>query len=130
MDGNMPLKSAFRILLAIHLVANLLGGMSSPMDEQDNWSIEQGSVAGQDILGLGAVGFVVALLVCLIGLFFFRSWSRPMALFVTFIGLVSTIFIPVMGSSGWQSMLNGLGAICWGAALTMAYATELRFSFR
>ena len=81
-------------------------------------------------LGLGwIVIYFIAGVVGIIGLYLFKSWARPLNVFLV-LGLV-TVW-PIFGynlSSGWSQAFFDIAAITWGAVLGMAYFSVVRERF-
>jgi hypothetical protein len=69
-------------------------------------------------------------IVAVIGLYLFQPWSRPLALWMTALGL---LFHPLFGvslQSGWARLLLDVSSVLWGVVLAMSYVSSLsdRFS--
>jgi hypothetical protein len=64
-----------------------------------------------------------------IGLYFFQAWSRPLAIWMTALGL---LFHPVLGvslQSGWAQLMLDVSTLLWGAVIAMSYVSSLRERF-
>jgi hypothetical protein len=74
------------------------------------------------ILLIGAVAGTV-------GLLLFKRWSRPFSLWLSVLSMPS---YPLMGPvlySGWSLMITGFSLMLWGAALAMAYFSDVSTRF-
>jgi urea transporter len=83
------------------------------------------------MLGMGIASLVM--LVCgvtvTIGLLLLKSWSRPLALWLS---VLSMALYPLLGASvvsGWSTMLTEISSMLWGAALAMAYFADIKVRF-
>ena len=70
-----------------------------------------------------------ALIASLVGLYFYKSWARPLALHSTIIGLVLTPFFGASVSSGVESALFEAGAMTWGAIVALSYFSSVSSRF-
>lgn len=83
------------------------------------------------VLLLGAVSLILLVggIVATVGLLLFKPWSRAAALWLTALSLVIYPFLGPFLQSGWAFMLYEVAMMFWGAALAMAYFSELRPRF-
>jgi hypothetical protein len=68
-------------------------------------------------------------IVSVIGLYLFQPWSRPLALWMTGLGL---LFHPLFGvslQSGWAQLLLDVSSVLWGVVLAMSYVSSLSARF-
>ena len=137
----------FRVLILASVALGLIGGVTDfvfpdllPKDLNEAWEsyTPEGMewLLSEDADWISLVIFLVVILVFLalaivstIGLFLFKRWGRPVALWIT---VLSTITYPLFGAtlySGWALMLTQAAMLMWGAALAMAYFSDLRTRF-
>jgi urea transporter len=83
------------------------------------------------VLLLAAVSLILLVggIVATVGLLLFKPWSRAAALWLTVLSLVIYPFLGPFLQSGWAFMLYEVAMMFWGAALAMAYFSELRPRF-
>ena len=80
-------------------------------------------------MGVFAIVLFVGAIAGTVGLLLFKRWSRGFSFWLTVLSVASYPFLGPFMSSGWSFMLTELGMILWGAALAMAYFSELRLRF-
>lgn len=80
-------------------------------------------------LGLLMVVIVVAGLASTVGLFLLRRWARGLALWASVVSLLTYPALGPMVFSGWAFLLLEVSMALWGAALAMAYFSELKSNF-
>lgn len=76
-----------------------------------------------------SIGFMVLAVIATIGLLVLQPWARPLALWSS---ALSFLAYPILGAwlqSGVAAMLVGVGTTLWGAALAMAYFSDLKSHF-
>ena len=71
----------------------------------------------------------MALIVSIIGLFFFRAWARMLAFYSTVLTFAVYPFFGPTLSSAWASALSDASSLLWGAILAVAYYSSLRERF-
>ena len=86
------------------------------------------SAHGFVLMLLGLVLLVVDV-VSSIGLLMLKRWARSLALWFTLLGLTATPFMGATLSSGWAGLLLDASMLLWGAALAMAYFSDLKRHF-
>lgn len=72
---------------------------------------------------------VVAGLASTIGLLLLKRWARGLSLWASVISFLTYPFLGPMAFSGWAVMMIDVSMALWGAALAMAYFSELRVRF-
>ena len=80
---------------------------------------------------LVAMLYLVCLLATAVGLFYLKRWARSAALWVT-LGSVLLVLTPAAAPVLYSSIADVLitfSGMAWGAALAMAYFSELRVHF-
>jgi hypothetical protein len=78
---------------------------------------------GLGLLGLGS-GFVSS-----VGLFFFKSWARPLSIFAVIVGLPVYVLSGQFVTSGWAEAFEQLSLQFGGAVIAMAYWSPLSERF-
>jgi hypothetical protein len=68
-------------------------------------------------------------IVCVIGLYLFQPWSRPLALWMTGLGLLFHPLFGVSMQSGWAQLLLDISSVLWGVVLAMSYVSSLSARF-
>jgi urea transporter len=129
----------FRVLIISSLVLAIFGGVIDEVipdllpkvldDAWDSYDSEEQSWASIAIIGGFALVLLVVGLVATIGLLLLRRWARPLALWTTVISVVMYPLLGAMVYSAWALMLTESATVMWGAALAMAYFSELRTHF-
>jgi hypothetical protein len=64
-----------------------------------------------------------------IGLYLFQPWARPLALWMTLLGL---LFHPLLGpslQSGFAQLLLDLSSLLWGGVIAMSFVSSLSARF-
>ena len=64
-----------------------------------------------------------------IGLLLFKRWARWLSLWLTALSVLLYPFLGPVLSSGWVTMLTEASMMLWGAALAMAYFSEIKVRF-
>ncbi|GFE78082.1 hypothetical protein GCM10011487_00820 [Steroidobacter agaridevorans] len=80
-------------------------------------------------MGILALVLVVGAIVGAVGLWLFKRWGRGLSFWLTASSIVTYPFLGPVLYSGWSLMLTEVGMMLWGAALAMAYFSELRLRF-
>lgn len=82
------------------------------------------------VVGLLSLAVVVVGIASIVGLWLFKRWARPLALWSS---VVSVLLYPAVGPmafSGWALMFVAISLMLWGAMLAMAYFSELKLRFQ
>lgn len=121
--------SRFRLMLAVYCVLFIAGIVVSFIpggysQELTNAYANEPAPAWMDhfwpFLGIVAV-LLIGMLVSYVGMFFFKSWARTLALVTT---IISIALIPFSGpalSSAAEQALFEISSILWGMILALAY---------
>jgi urea transporter len=129
----------FRALLAGGLFLAIVGTIVDvsipnllPKVLDDAWATYSENTSWSRIAIVGGLGLIVfaAGVIATIGLMLLKRWARPLALWIT---VISVLAYPALGGavySGWALMLDESATIMWGAALAMAYFSELKSHFQ
>ncbi|HEX7012239.1 MAG TPA: hypothetical protein VF161_05820 [Steroidobacteraceae bacterium] len=129
--------NVFRVLIASSLTLSVLAAFADtwwpdllpkPLEAAYEAYLEASPGPSEPVvlaLAIVSVGVFVAAL----GLMLLKPWARALALWTT---LLSIMFSPAFGAgaySGLTVVLIESAAMLWGAALAMAYFSELRSRF-
>jgi hypothetical protein len=140
MNGiNMNQTAIFRLLILASLVLGVLGslvdlfvpGLFPPELEKayDAYVVEEPSPWLAVAMSVSALIFLVAVGVGTVGLWLFKRWGRGLSFWLTVVSIASYPFLGPVLYSGWALMLTEGGMMLWGAALAMAYFSELGSRF-
>jgi len=127
----------FRALLIASVVIGLIGAfldmLLPALVPASLWTAfeELAPPATAAIFSAGALVFITfgGMVTAIIGLYRFQSWARPLALWMTLLGL---LFHPLLGAnvqSGWAQMLLDLSSMLWGGVIAMSYVSSLSAHF-
>jgi hypothetical protein len=75
--------------------------------------------------GIAVLGFAVASIAALIGMFRFKSWARPLNVVLVLALFVVWPFFEYDLSSGLEQAFGDVANILWGAVIAMAYFSPL-----
>ncbi|MFA7243607.1 MAG: hypothetical protein WC091_26165 [Sulfuricellaceae bacterium] len=75
--------------------------------------------------GIAVLGFTVASIAALIGMFRFKSWARPLNVVLVLALFVVWPFFEYDLSSGLEQAFGDVADILWGAVIAMAYFSPL-----
>ncbi|WP_411885566.1 hypothetical protein [Polaromonas sp. YR568] len=128
----------FRLMLLASLVCVLIGAsidsvFPSAIPEvlakaRDAYEVQFYEAMGSGVILAGVLIFVVSG-VAFAGLFFFRSWGRPLAIAGTAL-LLGMGFFAGVGVQSERSMFFGeLGSLLWGAVLAISYLSPVKEKF-
>lgn len=121
------------LLLAVlgSLVDLFMPGLFPPELEEayDAYVLEEPSLWLAIAMGVSALIFLVGMIVGTIGLLLFKSWGRTLSFWLTIVSVAAYPFLGPVLYSGWTLMLTEVGIMLWGAALAMAYFSELKLRF-
>jgi hypothetical protein len=70
-------------------------------------------------------GFVTAV----VGLYRFQSWARPLAVWMTALGLLFHPLLGVTVESGWARFFLEISSVLWGAVIAMSFVSSLSTRF-
>lgn len=84
--------------------------------ETETWLTSSPLLAGA-LLGALALAWLAGFA----GLFLFKAWARPLALYSTLAGYLIYPSLGMTLASGFESMLAEASATVWGAILALAY---------
>ena len=98
-------------------------------DAYDAYIAEEPALGFVVAAGAFSLIFFVGAVVGTVGLFLLKRWSRAFSFWLTVISTMSYPFLGPALYSGWAFMVNEVAMMLWGAALAMAYFSELRVRF-
>jgi hypothetical protein len=129
-------RTNFRILLIASAALRLLGAygdhlfpeaIPSELSSAYRQYFNSAPVSGL-FVALGLLD-ALGLLAAYVGLYFFRGWSRPLALGFTVLGVaIAPLFGPAVASGVSIAVLDFSSAL-WGAALAIAYFSPVKEHF-
>ncbi|WP_134084367.1 hypothetical protein [Thiohalophilus thiocyanatoxydans] len=142
----MNIKNTFRILILLSFILPLVGvsysifsidSQSPQIQEIVSWhgyggffDTEYEEPSNTELLLFSAlIIFVAVILAGCIGLFFFKKWGRTV---VVISGALSLILLPFNGvivELAYESALNEISSILFGAILAMSYLPPLSQEF-
>lgn len=132
------LITIFRTIIVAGLILAIAGGLIDllfpdlvPAQINDAYEAYSAGEAADTYLVMGVLALfvLVVALVATVGLLLLKRWARPLAFWTT---VVSTLSYPALGPylySGLSLMLTEASMMLWGAALAMAYFSDLRTHF-
>ena len=132
------LITIFRTIIVAGLILAIAGGLIDllfpdlvPAQINDAYEAYSAGEAADTYLVMGVLALfvLVVALVATVGLLLLKRWARPLAFWTT---VVSTLSYPALGPylySGLGLMLTEASMMLWGAALAMAYFSDLRTHF-
>ena len=136
---DMNQTAIFRCLILASIVLAIIGSLvdlcmpglvpQELNDAYETYAAEEPSLWLVLTMGVAALIMLVGVVVGTIGLWLFKRWSRGLSFWVTVFSVVTYPFLGPVLYSGWALMLTELGVMLWGAALAMAYFSELRLRF-
>jgi len=139
-EQTMSQTLAFRLMIGLGFVLGCLGPgvdylVPGLVPDAVRVAIRT-SNASRDIAPLFAIAMVlvmvfivVAGLASTIGLLLLKRWARGLALWVSIISLSTYPALGPLVFSGWSLLLIEVSMALWGAALGMAYFSELNRYF-
>jgi hypothetical protein len=127
----------FRVLIVASVVTGLIGGvldlvfpglipepLSKAFDELPPPPLS--ALVGAGFLLLVTFGGIVA---ATVGLYLFQPWARPLALWMTLLGL---LFHPLLGpslQSGFAQLLLDVSSLLWGGVIAMSFVSSVSTRF-
>lgn len=129
--------TVFRTMIILSLVLGLMGALIDfagtgllPADLSKAYEDYQPFPESQWIVfGILALLVFVAGLVGAIGLLMLARWARALSFWLTLATTVGTVFLGATLYSGPAKALLDISMGLWGAALAMAYFSELKVHF-
>lgn len=135
----MNQTAIFRFLILASIVLAMLGSLVDLFmpglvpqvlnDAYETYAAEEPSLWLALTMGVSALILLVGVIVATIGLWLFKRWSRGLSFWLTVFSVVIYPFLGPVLYSGWALMLTEIGMMLWGAALAMAYFSELSLRF-
>lgn len=135
----MNQAAIFRFLVLASLVLAVLGSLVDLLvpglfpkqidDAYEAYLTEEPELWVALAMGVFAVVLLVGAIVGTVGLYLFKRWSRGFSFWLTVFSMASYPFLGPILYSGWAFLLTELGMVFWGAALAMAYFSELKLRF-
>lgn len=136
----MKQSTLFRSLILVGLAFSIIGSgldffvpslvPTEITDAYDSYTdTQEPGLAWILTLGIGGLILIIVGIASTIGLLLFKPWSRRLALWLS---VLSLLMYPLLGPviySGWAYMLLETSMVMWGAALAMAYFSELAVRF-
>jgi len=133
-----PTETVFRVLLLASFLAAIattrIDHMFPNLVAPEFQALRDGPRLANDFtnsaifLGLGLLCLGSGV-VSSIGLFFFKSWARPLAIFSTIVGLPVYVLGGQFVTSGWAEAFEQLSLQFGGAVIAMAYWSPLSERF-
>ena len=136
----MNQSAIFRFLIVATIALAVLGGtvdllapglLPSALDEAYEAYLATEEPTLSFVIALGGVSLVLLIgaVVGTIGLLLFKRWARWLSLWLS---VLSALIYPFLGPvlySGWATMFTETSMMLWGAALAMAYFSEIKVRF-
>jgi hypothetical protein len=127
----------FRALIIASVVTGLLGGLLDlifPNLVPESLSKAFDELPGPPMLALVSAGTLVlvtfgGIVAATVGLYLFQPWARPLAVWMTLLGL---LFHPLLGvslQSGFAQLLLDLSSLLWGGVIAMSFVSSLSVRF-
>lgn len=136
---NMSQTAIFRCVILASIVLAVLGPLLDLFmpglipqefeDAYDAYFTEEPQLWLALALGVFGLALIVGAVVGTVGLWLFKPWSRGFSFWLTVSSVVTYPFLGPVVYSGWALMLTEVAMMLWGAALAMAYFSELRLRF-
>lgn len=98
-------------------------------DAYDAFLAEQPELWLDLAMGVFTLILFVGAVVGMVGLLLLKPWSRGLSLWLTVLSVMSYPFLGPALYSGWGFMMTEVAMMLWGAALAMAYFSELKGRF-
>jgi len=130
----------FRALLIISIVLSIIGAFidfiipgllpESLSSAYEAYAATEASMPAIIIAGLASIVLMVVAVIATVGLLVLQRWARSLALWST---VVSFLMYPLLGAmlqSGLAVMLAYIAMALWGAALAMAYYSDVKSHFQ
>ncbi len=115
------------ILIAFAAIAATLSGHSTSLAAAFDAETAAAHPSWQVITLL--LGFLVAVVTGLAGLFKYKAWGRTLSLYTTVAGLAAWPFLGSSLSSGLEASLNEAATLIWGAILALSYFSPVSERF-
>lgn len=115
------------ILIAFAAIAATLSGHSTSLAAAFDAETAAAHASWQVITLL--LGFLVAVVTGLVGLFKYKAWGRTLSLYTTVAGLAAWPFLGSSLSSGLEASLNEAATLTWGAILALSYFSPVSERF-
>jgi len=133
-------STPFRILLVMSLILDIVASL---IDEAFPKLLPIAAVQALDneplpsifqVLSIFQISIIISLLFLIqlsavVGLFFFRSWARPLAFCYT---ILMVVFYALSGSilwSNWTAAFSAASFYLWGAVLVLSYVSPVHKNF-
>ena len=115
------------ILIAFAAIAATLSGHSTSLAAAFDAETAAAHASWQVITLL--LGFLVAVVTGLVGLFKYKAWGPTLSLYTTVAGLAAWPFLGSSLSSGLEASLNEAATLTWGAILALSYFSPVSERF-
>lgn len=126
----MSPKGVFRLMVLASVTLALVGGVGelafsahlpAPLQEWERSEAEREPTAGEMAVAIAGGVFIIAGVICTVGLLMFWRPARPLSVALTVLGLPLTAALGPSVWLGWVSAVSDLTATLSGATLAMAY---------
>lgn len=131
--------TVFRTLIVLSLVLSLVGSFidllvpglvpESLTAAYEDYAMTDASMAGIMTAAALSLGLTLVAVIVAVGLLVLQRWARTLALWSTGVSFVIYPLLGAMLQSGVAVMLVDISMVLWGAALAMAYYSDLRSRF-
>lgn len=132
--------AVFRTLLVLSIVLSIVGAVIDLVipglvpkylsDAYEAYAASEASMTAIFIVGIVSLAMFVVAIVATVGLLVLQRWARSLALWSS---VVSFLLYPFLGAtlqSGLAMMLAYIAMTLWGAALAMAYYSDVKSHFQ
>ena len=125
------LVTAWVVIEILGVVVSLAGQSSLPAPLRDYLASQsEADLTASDIALVAMyIPLLIASVVCIIGLYCFWGFARPLTVFVWIVGLILQVFAGPTVESGLATSLNELAAVLTGIILAVIYITPAKVWF-
>jgi hypothetical protein len=125
-------QSRFRLLLIVSVVTGILSAaidaavpnlVPSALADAMASYVETDECNNCIVLGIFSVLLAATLIAATVGLYLFKSWSRPTAITAWAVAILGYPFLGPYLASGWAVALNEISIGAFGAAIAIAYCS-------
>ncbi len=134
---NPPAVVLYRSLILASVIAGLVGSfldLAFPQLVPESLATAFEALPPPSVAAIISVSMLVLVtfggaIAATIGLYLFQLWARPLALWMTVLGLLFHPLFDVSLQSGWAQLLLDVSSLLWGAVLAMSYTSSIRERF-
>ena len=130
----------FRTLLVSSIVLSIVGAVidsvfsglvpESLSNAYETYAAAEASMISILIAGIVSLILLGVAIVATVGLLVLQRWARPLALWSTVVSFLMYPFLGALLQSGLAVMLAYVAMSLWGAALAMAYYSDVKSHFQ